>query len=69
MSHDELSDGAALAGLGLADCKEMLGDEIEGVVRWGEGAALGSLSGKPVRLRFAMKDADLYAFRFRRTGS
>ena len=63
------ADGAALAGLGLADCKEMLGDEIEGVVRWGEGATLGSLSGKPVRLRFAMKDADLYAFRFRRTRS
>ena len=27
------------------------------------GGDLSSLAGKPVRLRFVMKDADLYAFR------
>ena len=29
-----------------------------------EPAALAELSGKPVRLRFVLKDADLYSFRF-----
>jgi hypothetical protein len=28
------------------------------------GARLRNLAGKPVRLRFVLKDADLYAFRF-----
>ena len=56
-------------GLSLADCGEMIGDETEGVVRWGGGDGLGRLSGTPVRLRFALKDADVYAFRFRRAGA
>jgi hypothetical protein len=29
------------------------------------GAAVGRLAGQPVRLRFALKDADLFSFRFR----
>ena len=52
-------------GFGLADCVEIVGDEIERVVTWRAGSDLGSLSGKPVRLRFAVKDADLYSIRFR----
>ena len=31
----------------------------------GEILRLSDLAGKPVRLRFAVKDADLYAFKFR----
>ena len=31
------------------------------------GAAVGRLAGQPVRLRFALKDADLFSFRFRET--
>lgn len=38
--------------------------EAKGGVRWGRGENLGALAGRPVRLRFALKDADLYAFRF-----
>ena len=34
-------------------------------VRWREGADLGALAGRPVRLRFVLREADLYAFRFR----
>ena len=33
-------------------------------MRWAQGADLSKLSGEPVRLRFALRDADLYAFRF-----
>ena len=31
---------------------------------WKSGSDLSSLSGKPIRLRFVMGDADLYSFRF-----
>jgi hypothetical protein len=59
------ASGRALPGFALGDCAEIVGDEIERVVRWGAGADLGALAGKTVRLRFAMKDADLFALRFR----
>ncbi len=63
----ELQDekGDALPGYSLDDCPEMFADEIEGVVRWGDKTSVGDLAGKPVRLRFVLNDADLYAFRFR----
>jgi hypothetical protein len=62
----ELQDatGTALPGFSLADAIEMVGDEIERVVRWTTGANLSRFAGQPVRLRFVMKDADLYSLRF-----
>ena len=45
------------------------GDEIGGVVRWDGDRDLGSLAGQAVRLRFILKDADLYAFKFGRAES
>ncbi len=59
------ADGNALPGYGLEDCPKKFGDEIEGIMTWNGGAGLGDLAGTPVRLRVALKDADLYAFRFR----
>lgn len=53
-------------GYALADCPEMIGDEIERVVAWSGGAAVSKLAGRVVRLRFAMKDADLYSLKFLR---
>jgi len=58
-------NGRALPGLGLADCPEVYGDEIESELQWTSGADLRTLEGKPVRLRFVLKDADLYSIRFR----
>ncbi len=57
--------GSALPGLTLDDCPEMFADEIEGPVAWEGGGDVLELAGQPVRLRFALMDADLYAFRFR----
>ena len=54
-----------LRGFGLADAMEQVGDGIERVVTWKSGSDVSQLSGKPVRLRFVMKDADLYSLRFR----
>jgi hypothetical protein len=59
------TEGRALAGYGLADCPEKFGDEIEGVMGWNAGSGVGDLDGQPIRLRFVLRDADLYAFRFR----
>jgi len=58
-------EGRPLPGLSLADSPEKFGDEIEGVFGWNNGGDLGRLAGAAVRLRFVLKDADLYAFRFR----
>lgn len=58
------ADGAAIKGLSLPDCNELFGDSQDRAVTWKDDASLGELSGKPVRLRFALNDADLYAIRF-----
>jgi len=34
-------------------------------VTWKQGRDLRALAGRAVRLRFAMKDADIYSIRFR----
>ena len=52
-------------GFGPGDCVELLGDDLERVVRWHDGRELGGLAGTPVRLRIVLRDADLYSFRFR----
>jgi len=56
--------GKPIPGHMLADCPEVIGDEIERVVAWKSGANVSQLAGKTLRLRFVMKDADLYSFRF-----
>jgi hypothetical protein len=57
-------DGAEVPGFGLADCPEIYGNEIERTVAWKGGPDVSPLAGRPVRLRFVMKGADLYALRF-----
>jgi len=57
--------GKALPGLALADAIEIIGNEIEHVVLWPRGSDLATLAGKPIRLRFVMHDARLYAMQFR----
>ena len=57
--------GKAISGFALADCPEIIGDQIERVVSWKGGSDVSRLAGKPVRLRFVMKDADLYSIRFK----
>ena len=58
------ADGTPVEGRTLADFGERYGDEIDGAVSW-NGRGVGDLAGEPVRLRFTLQDADLYAFRFR----
>lgn len=59
------ANGRPIEGYTLADCPAICCDRIGHIVRWkGNGGDLRPLAGKPVRLRFSLNDADLYAFRF-----
>ena len=66
------AQGNPLPGFALEESPLIWGDEIEHTVRWerthGKATSdnpLARIEGKPVRLRFVMKDADLYSLRFR----
>lgn len=48
----------------LSDCPEIFGDSTEQPVSWTIGSNLRRFAGQPVRLRFVLKDADLYSIRF-----
>ena len=56
--------GKPLAGFALADMEPIFGDGLDAEVRWRDGGDLSALAGKPVRLRLALKDADVFALRF-----
>jgi hypothetical protein len=58
------ADGKPFPGFTLDDSAEIFGDEIDRTVQWKSGSDVSSLSGKTVRLRFVLKDADLYALKF-----
>jgi hypothetical protein len=45
------------------DCTPLTGDSVAQIVAW-KGGSLSSLAGQPVRLRFILKDADLFALQF-----
>ena len=63
----EIQDAAGkpLPGFALGDGPEIFGDDLDRVVPWKQGVVLKQIAGKPVRLRFELSDADLYAFQFR----
>jgi len=57
--------GTPIEGYRLEDCPPIFCDSLRHVVRWnGAGGDVRPLAGKPIRLRLALRDADLYAFRF-----
>ncbi len=58
------SNGVPKTGYALANFPERYLDEVEGVMKWGSVVDVGSLAGTTIRLRFVLKDADLYAMRF-----
>ncbi|UCD49774.1 MAG: hypothetical protein JSW27_19860 [Phycisphaerales bacterium] len=63
----EDATGHALPGFAFADCPEIYGDSIERTVTWQAGSDLRALAGRVIRLRFSLRDGDLYAFGFGRT--
>lgn len=59
------ADGTPLPGFTRDDCDELIGDQIDRRVTWKGSGDVSALAGTPIRLRFVMKDADLYALQFR----
>ena len=57
--------GCPLRVTPLDECPEIIGDELERIVHWEGGGDVSKLAGTPIRLRFVMKDADLFSLRFR----
>ncbi len=60
----EDADGKAISGFSVEDCVTQIGNELDRKVTWKSGTDVSSLAGKPVRLRFSMKDADIFSFEF-----
>jgi hypothetical protein len=56
--------GQPVDGFAEEDCHEIFGDEIQREVSWKRTNNVRELPGTPVRLRFILKDADLFSFQF-----
>ena len=54
-----------IEGFELENSEELIGNEIEKTVMWKENPELKKLNERPIRLRFVMKDADLFSIRFK----
>ena len=58
------NDGKPFPGYSLDECPAIFGDTVDRVVRWNVSGDVSRLAGQPVRLRFELRDADLFSFRF-----
>jgi hypothetical protein len=56
-------DGTPIPGFTAEDCREIIGDRIDRIVAWKGGTDISALAGQPVRLRFRMKDAEVFSLR------
>ena len=61
--------GAPLSGFSLDDADVFFGDTLDARMTWRGSADLSSLIGWPVRFRFVMRDADIFALRTVPAGS
>ncbi len=57
--------GTPIPGYTKEEARELIGNEIDKAVPWPGDQTLSPLRGRTIRLRFFMKDADLYSFRFK----
>jgi len=56
--------GKPIPGFTKDDSQVIIGNEISRLVAWNGKTDVSSLAGKPVRLKFYLKDADLYSIKF-----
>ena len=62
----ELQDasGKPFSGFSAEECQPLFGDTIDRAVTWTSGPDVSSLQDKTVRIRFILRDADLYSYQF-----
>ena len=58
------AEGHPIPGHALEDMPQIYGDRLDLAVSWNDHTDLSQLAGSPVRLRFELKDADVFSFRF-----
>lgn len=58
------AQGQPIPGFAIADCQPITADSIDSRVKWTSGASLPAAVKEPIRLRFLLQNADLYAFQF-----
>ncbi len=54
--------GGELPGFGEADASELVGDSIDLTAAWKGPRKLTELKGRPLQIKFILRDADLYSF-------
>ena len=57
-------DSNPIPGFTLGECQRLIGNEISRVVSWRNNSDVSQLAGKEIRLRFSLKDANLYSLKF-----
>jgi hypothetical protein len=58
------SHGNVIQNYSSDDCIPLIGNEISRQVEWESGSDLTKLKETPIKLRFKLKDADVYSLRF-----
>jgi hypothetical protein len=58
------ASGSPLPGHDLAACDEIRGNHVARAVTWQGQPDVSALAGRPIRLRFALRACQLYAFQF-----
>ncbi len=58
------ANGVPIPGFTLKDSIPRYGDDIDLILAWQSNVEVSELAGKPIRLLFELKDADIFAFRF-----
>ena len=56
--------GTPLNEYGLEDCNVIIGNEIKKLVSWKGKSDLNKIAGKIVKLKFFLKDSDLFSIKF-----
>jgi hypothetical protein len=56
--------GQAIQGFQLDECQEIFGDALDYSVKWTEASDLKTVAGQEVRLRFVLREADIFSFQF-----
>jgi len=58
------ADGQPIPHYSLQNAKELIGNYIEYPASWRHGSDVSSLSDRPIRLKFVIKDANIYSLQF-----
>ena len=56
--------GNPIPGFSIVDAQSIIGNEISRIVEWNGNSDVSELSGKTIKMKVFLKDADLYSFKF-----